>query len=49
MEQGAERQNAVAELMAMMFELHRLLKAGEIKRAIMLLEYGTEGIKRMSN
>lgn len=40
------RENAIAELMSMMFRLHELLRAGEVERALQLLEYGTEGVKR---
>lgn len=40
------RENAVAELMSMMFRLYELLLAGEIEMALQLLEYGTEGVKR---
>lgn len=43
------KDDAIAELMSMMFKVYGLLKAGEVERAIMLLENGTEGIKRITH
>ncbi|WP_410750665.1 hypothetical protein [Citrobacter sp. U14242] len=47
--QGTHREKAVAELVGMLFELHRLLKAGQTEEAIKLIEYGTEGVKRLNH
>lgn len=41
--------DAITELMSMIFKVYRLLKAGEVERAILLLENGTEGIKRITH
>lgn len=43
------KDDAITELMSMMFKVYGLLKAGEVDRAIMLLENGTEGIKRITH
>lgn len=49
MDKQGKQRAAMSELIAMLFELHRLLKAGQTERAIQLLEYGTEGIKRLDH
>lgn len=41
--------DAITELMSLMFRVYGLLKAGEVERAILLLENGTEGIKRITH
>lgn len=41
--------DVITELMSMIFKVYGLLKAGEVERAILLLENGTEGIKRITH
>lgn len=41
--------DVITELMSMVFKVYSLLKAGEVERAILLLENGTEGIKRITH
>ncbi len=41
--------DAITELMSLLFRVYGLLKAGEVERAILLLENGTEGIKRITH
>lgn len=43
------KDDAITELMSLMFRVYGLLKAGEVERAILLLENGTEGIKRITH
>lgn len=43
------KDDAITELMSVLFEVYRLLKSGEVERAILLLENGTEGIKRIAH
>lgn len=43
------KDDVITELMSMIFKVYGLLKAGEVERAIMLLENGTEGIKRIAH
>lgn len=41
--------DVITDLMSMMFRVYSLLKSGEVERAILLLENGTEGIKRITH
>lgn len=41
--------DVITELMSMIFKVYSLIKAGEVERAILLLENGTEGIKRITH
>lgn len=41
--------DVITELISMIFKVYNLLKAGEVERAILLLENGTEGIKRITH
>lgn len=41
--------DVITELMSMVLKVYGLLKAGEVERAILLLENGTEGIKRITH
>lgn len=43
------KDDAITELMSMIFRVYGLLKTGEVERAILLLENGTEGIKRITH
>lgn len=43
------RDDAITELMSLLFRVYGLLKTGEVERAILLLENGTEGIKRITH
>lgn len=43
------KDDAITELMSLLFRVYGLLKAGEVERAILLLENGTEGIKRITH
>lgn len=43
------KDDAITEMMSLLFRVYGLLKAGEVERAILLLENGTEGIKRITH